>query len=74
MTSGGRRVQPVPGGRVTVVYLAYRVGGTIEAVEEGGRELTVLTDDGEALRFALNHATGLFTQDGSQAGARLLFD
>jgi hypothetical protein len=68
-----RRQVPVVGASVTVVWLAHRAGGTIEAVAPDGRELTVLTDEGDELRFALNAATGLFKEDGLQSGARLLF-
>jgi hypothetical protein len=64
----------VPGAAVTVVWLAHRVGGVIEAVDDDGRSLAVRTDDGEELRFALNAATGLFKEDGLQEGARLLFE
>jgi hypothetical protein len=43
-------------------------------VDDGGRRLTVWTDDGEALSFALTRATGNFHQDGQQSAARLVFD
>jgi hypothetical protein len=62
------------GTEVTVSLLARRVAGVVETVEEGGRELTVLTEDGELMRFALSQATGTFTADGKQSGARLSFD
>ena len=69
-----RRQLPVVGAPVTVAFLARRVGGTIDHVGEDGRTLTVSTEDGQALEFALNPATGYFTAGGRQEGARLLFD
>jgi hypothetical protein len=69
-----RRQIPVVGARVTVVYLAYRVGGSVESVGDGGRSLIVATDEGDELRFALNAASGLFKENGLQEGARLLFE
>jgi hypothetical protein len=69
-----RRQLPVVGAAVTVVYLAYRVGATIDAVADDGRSLTVQTDEGEELHFALNAASGLFKENGLQEGARLLFE
>jgi hypothetical protein len=59
---------------VTVALLSRRVRGTVEDVGEDGRRLTVLTDDGELMEFALSQATGTFTGGGSQSGARLSFD
>jgi hypothetical protein len=58
---------------VTVVHLAHRAAATITDVTGGGRELIVVTDEGDEMRFALNAATGVFKEDGRQAGARLLF-
>ncbi|MHB8657364.1 MAG: hypothetical protein ACYC91_05330 [Solirubrobacteraceae bacterium] len=69
------RIRRVPqlGGRVTVVYLASRVGGVVEQVADDLRRLTVLTDDGERIGFQLSQATASFlSTDGSHA--RLLFD
>jgi hypothetical protein len=59
---------------VTVALLSRRVGGTVEEVGDDGRRLTVLTDDGELMEFALSQATGYFTGGGNQSGARLSFD
>jgi hypothetical protein len=59
---------------VTVALLSRRVRGTVEEVGEDGRALTVLTDDGELMEFALSQATGYFTGGGTQSGARLSFD
>jgi hypothetical protein len=69
-----RRRQPEIGTKVTVALLARRVKGTVEDVAAGGRSLTVLTEDGELMEFALSQATGYFTAGGNQSGARLSFD
>jgi len=69
-----RRRQPRVGTEVTVALLARRVCGVVEAVNDGGRRLTVLTEDGELMEFGLSQATGTFTGGGSQSGARLSFD
>jgi hypothetical protein len=57
-----------------VALLARRVRGTVEEVADDGRRLTVLTEDGDLMEFALSHATGYFTGGGTQSGARLSFD
>ncbi len=68
------RRAPFVGARVTVVFLARRVGGTIEELADGGRRLVVTTDDGERIRFALSPATGSFLEEGrAVGGARLTF-
>jgi hypothetical protein len=59
---------------VTVALLSRRVRGTVEEVDEDGRALTVLTEDGVLMEFALSQATGYFTGGGNQSGARLSFD
>jgi hypothetical protein len=69
-----RRRQPEVGTTVTVALLARRVKGTVEEMAADGRRLTVLTEDGELMEFALSQATGYFTGGGSQSGARLSFD
>jgi hypothetical protein len=69
-----RRQLPTIGAGVTVAFLARRVGGTVEAVEDGGRRVVVATEDGATMGFALNPATGYFTEGGLQEGARLLFE
>jgi hypothetical protein len=65
---------PHPGDPVTVVFLAAQLDGVVTRVDDSGRQLTVWTDDGEALSFALSRATGNFHQDGQQSAARLAFD
>ena len=69
-----RRRQPQVGTEVTVALLARRLGGVVQAVEDGGRRLMVLTEDGELMEFALSQATGTFTAGGRQGGARLSFE
>ena len=59
---------------MTVALLARRVKGSVEEIAPDGRRLTVLTEDGELMDFALSQATGYFTGGGSQSGARLSFD
>lgn len=67
--------RPVPriGDEVTVAFLAAQVGGVVVGAAEGLRLLRVITDDGDALSFSLNPATGRYVADGRQSGARLLF-
>lgn len=67
------RAMPRPGGRVLIDYLGTTVGGVVREVAEDGRRLEVVTEEGAILTFALNGATALFTQGGSQTGARLRF-
>ena len=69
-----RRRQPTVGTGVTVALLGRRVRGTVEEVAADHRRLTVLTDEGELMEFALSQATGYFTAGGTQSGARLSFD
>jgi hypothetical protein len=57
-----------------VRFLARRVGGSIEEVDDDGRRLLVVTDDGEPIRFELNPATGLFEREGPTGGAKLSFE
>jgi hypothetical protein len=59
---------------VTVSLLARRVGGTVEEVADGGRRLTVVTDDGDVMEFGLSQAKGYFTAGGTQSGGQLSFD
>lgn len=59
---------------MTVALLSRRVRATVEEVSADGRRLTVLTEEGELMQFALSQATGTFTADGNQSGARLSFD
>jgi hypothetical protein len=69
-----RRRAPIVGARVTVAFLARRVGGAIEQVDSDGRGLLVVTDDGETLRFVLSQATGSFVEEGPTGGAKLAFE
>ena len=69
-----RRRQPTLGAAVTVALLSRQVRGVVEEVREDGRSVTVLTEEGELMEFALNQARGIFTLGGSQSGARLSFD
>jgi hypothetical protein len=69
-----RRQIPTVGAPVTVAFLARRVAGTVEDVAADGRDVSVLTEEGELIAFALNQATGYFTAGGLQEGARLLFE
>jgi hypothetical protein len=65
---------PCVGQSVTVAYLATRVGGVIERFDESRRQLVVVTDEGEAIRFDLSRATGRFYAEGDPTSARLSFD
>ncbi|MGI8902390.1 MAG: hypothetical protein ACR2IP_01710 [Solirubrobacteraceae bacterium] len=60
---------PTVGAAAVVQYLAARVGAVIQSVAGEGRELIVLTDDGETIEFVLRRSTGAFHAAGS--GARL---
>jgi hypothetical protein len=51
------------GDDVTIVYPAARERGTVEAVEDDGREVLVVTDDGEVLRFRLFASGHFMTAD-----------
>ena len=70
------RSRPIPhvGDSVTVVFLGARIDGVVTQVDDGGRRLSVWTDEGEALSFALSRATGHFHRDGEQSAPRLVFD
>jgi hypothetical protein len=46
----------------------------VEEIPGDGRRLSVVTDDGEVIEFALSQAKGYFTAGGTQSGARLSFD
>jgi hypothetical protein len=65
---------PQVGGAVLVDYLGVTVNGIVRAVDDDGRRLDVLTEEGTALTFALNRATGMFTVDGGQTAPRLRFN
>ncbi|GAC1322661.1 MAG: hypothetical protein NVSMB25_18110 [Thermoleophilaceae bacterium] len=62
------------GAAVTISSLATEVRGTVEEIHDEGRQLVVLTDEGELMTFGLSPATGSFLRDGRQTGARLSFD
>ncbi len=66
------RAMPVLGGSVAVLYLGATVSGVVTKIDGGGRELLVVTEDGDTLTFALSRATGRFVGDGAM-GARLMF-
>jgi hypothetical protein len=68
------RVMPRLGARVSVRYLGATVGGTVEAIEDDARRVTVRADDGEVLSFLLNQAIARFTLGGESWGARLSFE
>ncbi len=67
------RAMPYPGRRVAVIYLGAVLEGTVKRVDDGGRSLTVVTDEGEQLDFQLDRATASFTLPGGQTRARLRF-
>jgi hypothetical protein len=64
---------PHIGEYVTVAFFAATVQGVIGAIDEHQRRLRVLTEEGEALTFALSRATGQFVAAGGSSGARLVF-
>ena len=66
------RREPFVGAPVVVAFLARRVDATIERVEDGGRRLVVVTEEGEVIAFALSLATGRFVQAGSPVGGAQL--
>ncbi len=57
---------PRVGLAVSIEYLATTVRGVVEAVDEEGRRVTVHTEEGHSVQFALNRATATFTADGTQ--------
>jgi hypothetical protein len=67
------RAMPHVGGRVLVDYLGSTVGGVVQHVDDDGRRLDVVTDEGTTLTFTLNRATATFTAEGGQTGPRLRF-
>ena len=66
------RRAPFVGARVTVVFLARRVPGTVEEVFEGGRRVVVVTEDDEVIPFVLTAATGNFMEEGKAVGGARL--
>ncbi len=67
------RAIPIVGGRVTVAFLGTKAHGAITAVDPDQRGLTVVTDDGDQIRFELSAATGRFAAVGTSR-ARLFFE
>jgi hypothetical protein len=63
---------PIEGATATVVHLAEREPAVIEAVHDGGRRLTVITESGRVLHFRLA-GNGHFVAEGA-AHPRLLLD
>jgi hypothetical protein len=69
------RRAPFVGAPVVVIFLARRVRGTVEQVDDGGRRLAVVTEEGDEVRFTLSPATGNFAEEGrAVGGARLTFE
>jgi hypothetical protein len=64
---------PQVGGPVLIDYLGSTVPGTVKEVEQDGRRLEVVTEDGATLSFELNRATAMFTAGGGQTAPRLRF-
>ncbi len=62
---------PAVGDEVTVVYLSTREAAVVELVEDGGRALTVVTEEAAVMRFRLT-ATGSFVS--ADHTARVLFN
>ncbi len=67
------RVVPHVGSPVTVIYLGATVPGIVAQLDEDGRRLVVLTEEGESVSFVLAAATATYTTEGRQWGARLVF-
>lgn len=67
------RRMPTVGDHVSVVFLAVRVAGVIESVDEAERRLHVLTEEGELIAFTLDRATGIF-RTASTPDGRLVFE
>ena len=62
---------PVAGDEVTIVYLNAREAAVVEAVDDDGRAVVVVTEHAEVLRLRLT-ATGSFVT--ADRTARLLWD
>ncbi len=65
-----QRALPQVGMAVTVRHLGTDVAATIVELADGGRVVTVVTDDGTRMTFTLRAATGAFHAPGH--GPRLL--
>jgi hypothetical protein len=68
-----KRAMPYIGRPVAVVYLGAVVEGVVARIGGQGRELGVMTEDGDELEFVLDPATAGFTLAGGQTQARLNF-
>lgn len=68
-----KRAMPYVGRPVAVVYLGTVLEGVVEGVEDAGRRLLVMTEEGEELCFVLDPATAGFTLRGGQTQVRLRF-
>jgi hypothetical protein len=66
------RKLPCSGAHVQIAYLGVTHEGVIEEVQDQGRRVLVLTEEGEELTFILTALTGRYMADGAQTGARLL--
>ena len=64
---------PWVGGPVLIDFLSGTVPGTVSRVDEAGRRVEVVTEEGDPVTFMLNRATATFTADGGQTAARLRF-
>jgi hypothetical protein len=68
-----KRAMPYVGRPVAVVFLGTVVDGVVARIDAEGRELGVITEEGEELQFVLDPATAGFTLAGGQTQARLKF-
>lgn len=64
---------PQTGDHIIIAFFGTSVHGVIEQVEEDRRRVHVLTEDGDAITFALSRATGQFVAEDGSSGARLVF-
>ena len=64
---------PRVGDRVEIAYLSVTAAGEVTRLDDEGRRIVVVADDGEEIVFSLNRATGRFHAAGDPAGARMLF-
>ncbi len=67
------RAMPWVGRPVLIEFLSGPVAGTVSRVDEAGRQVEVVTENGDPVTFTLNRATATFTADGGQTAARLRF-
>jgi hypothetical protein len=69
VTGLSRRSVPRVGMGVTVHYLSIAVPASVTETADDGRRVTAETEEGEAITFALNRATGHY--QASSCGPRL---